>query len=379
MQECYERETPSNRRIEVSWLARLTNLLVVPFAILAALYLVAVPGILPKPGFDYSLFMDSGAALARGAPPYEVTSTFHDAFGDHTLYNLSTPVLLPLLAVVSLVDRQVGWIAWYTASFAIFAVAVLILRKHFQSTLTTAVWSFAVAGLWHTLLLGETYTPLVLLTAIFWVSASRESNLAAGIALGFIISLKPNFALWGFLLLIGGAVAPALWAAATTAFLVIASAALYGPSIWLAWARAAAGTTMVQSGTNSSIDAFVTRAGLPQLWIPASALAMLTVCYLLRRYRFGVLSISTIGLCLSLMVSPIAWPGYTLMATPRLHERRWTMPVLLAAVILAIPTGFVPALTPVPIVTAVAGTVYLWALSLLVVDAVQGPIVDRLK
>ncbi len=350
---------------------RLANFLALPPGVLVVLYLLGVSGVLQKPGFDFFLFMDSGAALARGDPPYAVTSTFHAAFGDHTLYNLSTPILLPLLARVSLIDRQAGWIAWYVTSLAIFAVTVVILWRHFRSPWSVVVWSFAAAGLWQTLILGETYIPLVLLTGLFWVSASRGSTLAAGIALGFIISLKPNFALWGALLLVGGAGSIATAATITTILLIAASSALFGPSIWLAWARAAVGTTMVQSGTNSSIDAFVTRAGLPVLWLPASVLLVAVICYLVRRRRFDVLSISTIGLCLSLMVSPIAWPGYTLMTVPRLHERRWTISILLAAVILTIPTSFVPALTPNAIVTAVVAAVYLWALCLVVVDAVQ--------
>jgi hypothetical protein len=361
--------------VDTSRGARLTGLLIVPFGVLLVVYLLAVPAFLQKPGFDFSLFMDSGAALARGDSPYAVASTFHDVFGDHTLYNLSTPVLLPLLAAVSQAERQAAWVAWYVVSFAIYLLAVIISRRCFRSPSVVAVWSFAVGGLWHTLALGETYTPLVLLTALFWVSARRRSPVAAGIALGVILALKPNFALWDALLLVGGAASIAIAAAATALALIVVSSALYGTTIWLTWARVAVGTTMVQSGTNSSIDAFVTRAGLPALWLPASILLIAVICYLVRRNRYDVLSISTIGLCLSLMVSPIAWPGYTLLTVPRLHERRWTLPVLIAAVILAVPTGFVPTTTPVPIATAVIGTLYLWALFLLVVDAthVCGP------
>jgi hypothetical protein len=55
--------------------------------------------------------------------------------------------------------------------------------------------------------------------------------------------------------------------------------------------------------------------------------------------------VNVLGVILSLLASPICWPGYTILLLPYfLSIQEWTWPTVLSALILAIPTRIMLAL-----------------------------------
>ena len=85
--------------------------------------------------------------------------------------------------------------------------AILLLVSRIANrveALVIAVWASALAGFWDTLFLGQIYLPLVLAGVAAWLLLERGAGLWAGLLIGIVVAMKPNFLVWPVLLLLSG-------------------------------------------------------------------------------------------------------------------------------------------------------------------------------
>ena len=85
------------------------------------------------------------------------------------------------------------------------------------------------------LYLGQIYTPLVLACIVAWLRLEKGDYLVAGIMIGLLISMKPNFAVWPVLLFLAGHRMPSVVTIATAVVIAAVPLVIFGPGIHLDW------------------------------------------------------------------------------------------------------------------------------------------------
>jgi hypothetical protein len=95
---------------------------------------------------------------------------------------------------------------WYGISIALYAATVALAPRPLQGRAATvlAIWAFALAGFWDTLLLGQIYIPLVLSRRGGVAASGAGATIWAGVLIGVVVAIKPNFAVWPVLLFLSG-------------------------------------------------------------------------------------------------------------------------------------------------------------------------------
>ena len=333
-------------------------------------------GVAPHGLWDFGAFVASGRAALAGLDPYGIYPplTPHVVFPGFESWNpnLNPPISAILFQAFSLADPVVSLRIWWWFSVACYLAAVLLLVRRYASRFEApfvAIWAIGLAGFWDTLYLGQIYTPFVLLAVIAWLRLERGDGVAAGIMIGLIVSMKPNFLVWPVLLFLAGYRLPSLVSIATAAAIALIPLLAFGVHIYIDWLHLVAsdgGRAIFL--TNASFAGLAARAGLP---VAASVLAVLLLLgfaawAFLRRPP--VIEVSGFALLASLLASPLGWIHYTLFLLPiLLHhwQRPWTW---IAAFALTIPVPVVLAQFGKPALTQLtAGSVYNWALVVLLI------------
>ena len=167
-----------------------------------------------------------------------------------------------------------------------------------------------------------------------------------GIFLGLLVSIKPNFFLWVFLLAI-----MKNWKAVITSLIVViicASIPLIrmSPEVYIQWFEAVSrvDSHVLTMPGNSSLPGLTSRMGIPQLGTILGLLLLVITTLVIFRNRDTVIEskwVHSAGIFLSLLVSPISWVGYTILTLPfYLSIKEWNIPTLVAAAILTVPFNF---------------------------------------
>ena len=141
----------------------------------------------------------------------------------------------------------------------ILLVALLAYTYHNSGTPTRVLWAFCMTGIWYTLLMGQVNVLMLLLTVGAWQSIS------AGLLIGILAAIKPNFLLWpGFLLLRGYWIPafPALFAFGLHSILPIFS---FGSLVNTQWIEMLLLFKAASLATNMSLYELTSRFGLPEL------------------------------------------------------------------------------------------------------------------
>ncbi|PWC28390.1 glycosyltransferase family 87 protein [Teichococcus aestuarii] len=357
-------------------------------ALAAALCLLLLPLIvwslaraLPTPGLlDYGSFIASGRAASEGLDPYGIYPlTFHVALPGFESWNpnLNPPAALPLFQLLGLLDPHQGFRLWWSISVLCYVATILLLVRRQGSgdgRWLAALWAFALAGFWDTLVLGQIYLPLVLSAAAAWLLLDRGRGLAAGVAIGLVVAVKPNFAVWPVLLFLSGYYRPAVSAGVTALLLSLLPVLLYGPEVYQQWfaVLAAEGNRAVFL-TNASLAGLLQRGGLGAFAAPAGALVLGALALWAWRCRPSLAQASALGLVGALLASPLAWVHYTLFLLPVFLLRPLNWALSLAAALLLIPVPWVLAFMGSPAwVQATFGSIYGWAVLLCLVGAIAG-------
>jgi len=351
----------------------------IPGLALALLSVLAIaselPRVLPRDWlWDLGSFIASGEAARQGLNPYGVYPlTFRVILPGFEAWNpnLNPPISALLFQPLGLAEPRLMFRIWWWISVALYALTVFLLLRDYKGAprLLMAVWAFALAGFWDTLLLGQIYIPLVLAGVSGWLLLERGRHVAGGVLIGLVVAMKPNFAVWPALLLLSGAFAPALASFVTVAVVSAVPLVVFGPEIYRQWLELlASDQERAFFLTNVSLTGLASRAGLPALGLVLSALLLAASALWALRWRPRVTSAGAIGIVVSLLASPIAWIHYTLFLLPVIL-RRWDLNgIRLVALLLIVPVPFVIAQFGRPAWTQFTiGSLYNWAMILCLV------------
>lgn len=351
------------------------------FVAAAILLLAIVQGMaeaLPGPDLlDFGSFLASGRAAARGDNPYGIyPETFHVVLPGFESWNpnLNPPVALPLFQWFARFDPHDGFRMWWALSFVCQAALVWMLEARYRRGVVAVLWAFALAGFWDTLVLGQIYAPLALAATGAWLLEDRGRPIAAGLLIGVVAAVKPNFLVWPALLLLSGHHRSALAAIAAAAVLSALPLALYGPEVYLQWAGLIAndearGVFL----TNASLAGIAQRLGWPEGGRVLGVALLAGLGLWAWRCRPRPLEAAAVALAAGLLASPLAWIHYTLFLVPVIMATRLTPALGLSAALMVVPVPAVLALLDSPAwVKASLGSVYGWAVTLCLVALMAG-------
>lgn len=273
---------------------------------------------------DFGSFLASGQAANTGLNPYGIYPplTFRVQLpGGEQLWNpnLNPPISTQLFQLFDYGDPHAALQVWrgISAGFYVAAMLLCISRAPVQYRVTIALWALALPAVWDTLLLGQIYLPLVFAAVLAWALLERGNGMAAGLLIGIIAAVKPNFLVWPMLLLLSGRLRPALTAFAIMAILSAIPLATHGLDIYKQWfALLLTDQERYSFLTNASVTGLAARAGVPMIGslLSVALLAVLAIWAFLRRPPAH--AVSAVALVASILASPIGWYHYGLLLLP---------------------------------------------------------------
>jgi alpha-1,2-mannosyltransferase len=292
--------------------------------------------------FDFETFWYSAKAWWEGRNIYYDTG--------HSAVSSNPPFFTVLISPLGLLEAitaykvyalgmlfiSVGYLAWMAEElklrpgWAVVGTVMLLLSMPLLTTLS----------------LGQMYPILALGLVAAWIADRRDRPIAAGSALGLVITLKPSLApvlLWPLVRRRWGMFGASIASGSTA---ILAGAIVVGPGATLDWLRFVANREIDEVWTNASLPGQADRlfrenefaepiAVLPWM-VPAAlvlgiGLVLLTAARVRRDPETGLWAL----VAASLLASPVAWENYLVLLGPGIllliARGRWPMALLLLA------------------------------------------------
>ncbi len=302
---------------------------------------------------DFGSFYASGLNLRQGENPYDPDSSyvleidFPRVGAGGKMVNLNPPISALLFGFITKFDPNLSFRIWQLVSAALFTGVVFFLTAAYKQNMTPArfIWAFTIAAFWQTLTLGQIYVALFLFLSVGWVLLQRKSYFLAGLAIGLVVALKPNFILWPLFLLAAGYSVTFIASLASSLMVSLIPVFFHGVEIYRQWLDASAleRGTLILPG-NSSLVGLGARLNALPLGITLSLVLVGVLLYWLMRHlpaeSQSAERVSSLGLIAALLASPVAWAGYTTLLLPVFFSRKdWSPLVILSAAILTFPFG----------------------------------------
>ena len=321
--------------------------------------------------WDFGSFVASGRAAGEGLNPYGIyplTLRVELPGFESWNPNLNPPISALLFQLFGLAEPHRAFQVWRWISVAFYAVTVLLLVLRFRGPEAPliALWAFALAGFWDTLFLGQIYLPLVFAAVAAWLMLERGVGLWAGILIGIVVAMKPNFLVWPVLLFLAGHRRPALAGVAAAGAISAIPLALYGPEVYRQWFELiASDRERALFLTNASFAGLAARAGMPFLGTVLSLALLGGLAAWAFWRRPGVIPASSLALVAALLASPLGWIQYTLFLLPVFLTHWYRLAMRGVAALLIIPVPFIIGQLDKPAWTQITtGSVYGWAVVL---------------
>jgi hypothetical protein len=285
-------------------------------------------------------FWASGDAAKKGLDPYQVypfTWRPHAFIKEGPVVydpNLNPPALLPLFSFIAGFPLLRVAQVWKILSTLIVLAATAFLIWRYRMERKQLWWLLTGGALIGTFTLQQSYSVLFLIAAAAWWLLDTDREIGAGICLGLLCAIKPNFAVWPLALALTGR--RRLAAPAVLVFLVLAVVPIvvYGPAVYPEWIRAAATDSHSIFPSDVSLVGNATRWGVRPLGYALSALLLLITCVLAKFGKPTVREVSGFAICAAILCSPLAWMHYALVLAPVFLSRFWTKPQQFAALLL---------------------------------------------
>ncbi len=341
---------------------------------------------------DFGSFYASGLKLQSGENPYDPNSeyifeiNFSRVGAGGKMVNLNPPISVMLFEVLSPFDPYQSLVFWQITSALLYAGSVFLLVSTYKQNITATrfIWAFTLAGFWHTIVLGQIYAVLLLFCVLGWVSLRKGQYTLAGIAIGLLIAIKPNFIIWSVFLLISGYYLTFAISVLSGVIVSLIPLAYYGTKIYTQWLEASSLRleTLIMPG-NNSILGLSARFHSIVLGIIISVILVILLLVLSRLRSQSDMGrpefLSALGIIASLLASPISWTGYTILLLPIYFSlKKWTIPVTASAAILSIPFAAVLQLFQNSFSNFVIfGWLYGWGILLLLAAVVRNTIMTR--
>jgi hypothetical protein len=316
----------------------------------------------------FGSYWAAGDAATRGLNPYlQHPMTWVTQLGVVDL-NLNPPTLLPLFQLFAQADPVMAARVFTLTSGLIYigTILALLTDPDFAPARWQIVWLFACIPFVDTLGLGQIYMLLFALGAAAWLSLRHGRPILAGVFIGLVVAAKPNFGIWPALLLLCGHWRAAISAGLTGLAALLISIGLYGVESYQQWLVAIAADGHAIVITDVSMRGYFSRLGQAELGMVLSATVLISVAGWSWWRQLPPLDTSRIGIATAILVSPLAWPHYTLLLIPAMLDRRASLPIMIAMALLAVPV-MIPLLTlnGAPWIRVLGGSIYFSAVCLL--------------
>jgi hypothetical protein len=341
---------------------------------------------------DFGSFYASGLKIQNGENPYDPNSEyifeieFSRVGAGGKMMNLNPPISVVIFRSLSRFDPNQTLIVWQVISAILYAGIIFLLANTYKQNVRPGIflWAFTLAGFWHTLVLGQIYILLLLFTVFGWIFLQRGKYFAAGIAIGLVVAIKPNFILWPIFLLFSGYYITFFVSVLSSLIVSLIPVVLYGTRIYIQWLEASTlhPETIIMPGNNSVLG-LTARFGSISTGIVISIILVLILLVLSKLKISNSMEkleyVSGLGIIASLLASPISWTGYTILLLPIFFSlKRWTFPAIVSAAILSIPFAIVLQLFQTSFFNFVLfGWLYGWSLMLLLGDVVANTMMTR--
>ena len=331
---------------------------------------------------DFGSFISAGKAAREGQDPYTTDSPLvfqvDSQNSDQTLPspNLNPPVSVFFFRPLADVNPAKAVLLWRVISTVMFVSGVFILARSYPEFTNPVriLWALNLAGFWNTIALGQIYAPIFLLAIGVWIFTENKYSILAGIMLGTIIAIKPNFIFWLLLLGVAGQTATILSAAVTALVLSLLPIAFFGPQIYQQWLMAISNYPLIGLliAGNSSLQSLTARFGSAIPGLVLSVLLVIVSLSLAHRRKYIPSKANTLGIVGSLLISPFSWAGYTILTLPiLLSKSRWNWRLILAAGALSFPYLLILYLFQQSLFSSVLfGWLYGWGLLLILIDLI---------
>jgi hypothetical protein len=326
---------------------------------------------------DFGSFIAAGQAANLGENPYQVDNpnTFVATFAPLNLkvpsYNLNPPISVLFFQFLAKFNPLMTYRLWQGFSILCYTLLVLIYRKCYPNNLSfhKILWAFSLAGLWHTIELGQIYLPFLLLYGIALILLDKDKyDWFSGILLGICIAIKPNFILLAIFLLLIKKYRPSIIAFCSAALISIIPIMFYGMEIYRQWREAVASYSGYAIPGNNSLMGLLIRFGLENTTPIFIILMVLFGLYTVWKNQYDVITTGTMALIITLLISPVAWPGYMTFLLPILLKNKWDTLMTISSGILVIPVTVIYAnyhLSPYHLV--LIGWLYGWSMLILLI------------
>jgi len=300
---------------------------------------------------DFGSFYASGLKIQNSENPYDPNSeyifeiNFSRVGAGGKMMNLNPPISVVLFRFLSLVDPHQSLIVWQVISAILYIGIIFLLATTYKHNVGPVIflWAFALAGFWHTLVLGQIYILLLLFTVLGWIFLQKGNYIPAGIAIGLLVAIKPNFILWPIFLLFSGYYVTFFMSILSSLIVSLIPVLFYGTRIYAQWLEASAlhPETVIMPG-NNSILGLTARFGSIPAGIIISLILVLILLILSKQKSSDSMEkpeyVSALGIIASLLASPISWTGYTILLLPIFFSlKKWTVPAMVSAAILTVP------------------------------------------
>jgi len=337
------------------------NLIRFPLTIIVAVNLVGLFYV--ENLYDFNTFVRAGQAIVSGENPYSLPERLST--------NLNPPVTLLFFQFLAELDPDTIYHIWRIISFIFYIVLVAVLAYVYNNpgTPTRVVLAFCMTGIWYTLLMGQMYVFLLLLCICAWLFLKSGKQLAAGLLIGLLAAIKPNFLVWPGLLLIIGAWPTAAIAFGMVIFLSILPLVSYGAVVYVQWFEMLAIYKAAPLATNMSIYGLTSRLGLPNLGLILAFVLLVFTAYMVWRKRPNVLEVSSLAIVVALLATQYAWVGYAVLLLPIYFSRDWSWQLVASVALLCVPSIIVFYIgRQSDLAQIAAGLIYFIALALLFVE-----------
>ena len=288
---------------------------------------------------DLGSFLHSGAAYRAGLNPYGYYPWLKPLPISGEALNLNPPISVYFFETLTVFDPIVLRTIFLGASLMMFGVAVALLLRAYpeKRNVTVLLTVFALTGLWHMVYYLQIYAPLLLAIVGAWLLI-RQGRLAwAGVLIGFVIAVKPNYALVPLMLLAAGYARIAVPALLVAAAISLVPLIIDGPVIYEQWLDMTLGFGGIEWTSNASLMAVGEHLGLPIIGRTLAVSVMLGILYVQRRYRPAPLDALTLSIMAVILFGPVSWAGYTLFLLPFILSRAWDRLTLVAIAALMVP------------------------------------------
>jgi alpha-1,2-mannosyltransferase len=274
---------------------------------------------------DLDSFLHSGAAYALGLDPYGYYGWMPQPPISPEALNLNPPISVYFFEPMSQIDRGLVGVGFLVGSIAMVAAAVGLLMRAYPDKRTWLIVLVVagMAGVWHMLWYLQIYAPLLLAMTGAWLLLRRGDWVLAGVLLGLVIAMKPNYAVIALILLAAGHYRPAISAGATAGLISLVPLLIDGPSIYLHWLAMTQGFEGYGWTSNASLVSVGERLDMTLLGQVLAAVLGIIVLVFARKRRPGVMDATALGLMTVILLGPVSWAGYTLLLLPYLFSIRW--------------------------------------------------------